>query len=150
MRELRTSAALGLTIAALATLSIVALARPSASAAPLPPMMTADELKQFGIVQVADVTDDPSVVAPPALPSAQAIDLAAKHLGRSDRNVRLLHGSAKPIYEQPARSVWIVLFTGGNLPVLGPPGASRPVVPIRFTGVELDDQSGEVLTWFMH
>lgn len=150
MRELRMGRLVGLTVAALATLSILVFARPSASALPLPPMMTADEMTQFGIVQVTDVTDDPGVVAPPALSSAQAIDLAAKHLSRSDRNVRLLHGSAKPIHEQPARSVWIVLFTGGNLPVLGPSGASRPIVPIRFTGVELDDRSGEVLTWFIH
>ena len=150
MRELKPRPLLGLTVAALVTVSILALARPSASAPPLPPMMTADEQKQFGVVQVVDVTDDPTVVAAPALPAAQAVDLAGKHLGRSDRNVRLLHGSAKPIHEQPARSVWIVLFTGGNLPVLGPAGASRPVVSIRFTGVELDDRSGEVLTWFMH
>jgi hypothetical protein len=111
-------------------------------------MLTADELKQFEISQVSDVTDDPSAVANVPISYAQAVDIASKHLGRPSTNVRVLHGSARAIHALPEQSVWIVLFAGGNLPALGPGSALTPR-PLRFAAVEIDDKTGEVLTWFM-
>lgn len=62
----------------------------------------------------------------------------------------VLHGRAAPIKASPISSVWIIVFAGtGPLPVLGPPGANRVSVPTQYQAVEVDDQSGRVMTWFM-
>ena len=138
-------AILGVVVASVAVFAIVT-ARPSDSAQ-LPPMFTSDELTQFEISQVADVTDQPTAVAS-SVGYAQAVAIASAHLGRPSTNVRVLHGSAKPIHALPERSVWIVMFAGGNLPALGPGSAASPRA-LRFAAVEIDDATGEILTWFM-
>jgi len=151
MRKLKRRAflfALALSVPIAAGL-ILATEHPSESAQPLPPMLTAEELKQFEILQAADVTGNAAAVSPaPAISYDQAIAIAAKHLGRATTNVRVLHGSAKPIHDQAARSVWIVMFAGGTVPALGPKNSHTPR-PMRFAAVEVDDATGEVPTWFM-
>jgi hypothetical protein len=121
------------------------------SAQPLPPMLTPQQMTVFEITQALDVSSNPgALTVPPVVSSSQAIDIASRHLGRSQTNVRLLHALAKPIHEYPARSVWIVMFAGGALPVLGPAGNTITPRPMQFAAVEVDDTTGEVLTWFMN
>ena len=113
--------------------------------------MTTEELQQFGIADARDVTRDSSHVAPaPAVNSARAVTIAANHIGFHPTNARILHGVVRSPSTQADRSVWVVLFGGGELPVLGP--ASRPSQPIverTYTGVIVDDNTGVVLSWFM-
>lgn len=125
--------------------------RQAASAQPLPPMLSVQEMAIFEISQAIDVTSNPAAlrIVPP-LPASQAVDIASHHLGRASTNVRVLHAMAKPIHGLPARSVWIVMFSGGTLPVLGPAGNTLAPRPLRFAAVEIDDKTGEVLTWFMN
>ncbi len=135
-------------IAALAASAIV-LQSQSISAEPMPPMLTASELARFQIAEVQDVTGNPSAVSPtPPITYAQAVDIAAKKLGRPATNVRVLHGSAKAIHDMPTQPVWIVMFTGGTVPALGPKNSFTPR-PLRFAAVMIDDATGDVMTWFM-
>ena len=140
-------------LAGLAVVGLVATAAApqAASAQPLSPMLTARELSMFEISQALDVTSNPgALTVAPVVSSSQAIDIASKHLGRAQANVRLLHALAKPIHENPVRSVWIVMFAGGNLPILGPAANTISPRPLRFAAVEVDDTTGDVLTWFMN
>jgi hypothetical protein len=114
-------------------------------------MMSAAEQEQFGITSANDVTADPSAVTPaPKVSASEAVKIAATHVGFQQANARILHGTARPIAAEPDRSVWVILFGGGDLPVLGPPGRPpQPVTQRTFTGVVVDDVTGAVLTWFM-
>lgn len=137
-------------ITALAVISVLVLTRPSESS-PLPPMMSPADMKQFGILRATDLTGAPSDTLPPTVVKySDAVGIAARATGRSPQDARVLHGSAKPIFGEPARSVWVVLFNNPQIPVLGPAGALRVPAAGRYLGVEIDDQTGEVLTWFMH
>jgi hypothetical protein len=113
--------------------------------------MSAEDQQVFGITNAADVTADPSKVTPaPAVSADRAVRTAAAHIGVQAANASVLHASVRVIAAEPDRSAWVVLFGGGDLPVLGPPGRSPlPVVARKFTGVVVDDATGAVLTWFM-
>lgn len=118
---------------------------------PMPSPMSAEDQQMFGITNANDVTTDPSKLTPAQAASAsQAVKTAAAHIGIQAANARILHASVRVIAAEPDRSAWVVLFGGGDLPVLGPPGQSpRPLVARTFTGVVVDDTTGAVLTWFM-
>src|SRR5438105_7152417 len=110
-------------LAGAAVTSIAIGSQQAQSAQPLPPMLTAREIEIFEISQAVDITSNPAALTViPRVPSSQAVDIASRHLGRGQTNVRILHAVARPIHDLPARSVWIVMFAGGTLPVLGPAG----------------------------
>jgi hypothetical protein len=130
-------------------LPTVPLIRP-AQTGPMPAMLSPEDQERFGITSARDVTQDPTAVTPtPAVRASDAVTTAAAHVGFQAVNARILHGSARTAAGAEV-AAWVVLFGGGELPVFGPPGRpSVPPVARRFTGVVVNDSSGEVVTWFM-
>lgn len=132
----------------LPTLGIV---RPPEVPGPMPRMMSEEEQRSFGISNASDVTGDPSVVTPaPAITHTEAVRIAGAHVAFEPRNARILRAAVRRFSDQAERSVWVILFGGGELPVLGPAGRpTQPPTRRTFTGVVVDDVTGAVLTWFM-
>lgn len=114
------------------------------------PVLSAADLHMVGITSATDVTSLPDASLP-AVPvsRSQAISAALGEVGRTDTDVRVLHGSAPRFPGEPDRSVWIVMFKGGVSPFDGPPGALSGPATYSVTGVIIDDQTGEVLSGFM-
>lgn len=79
--------------------------------------------------------------------SDQATAVASMYLGRQDQPVQVLHGQAPRIADEAARSVWIVLYAGGS-PEPGAAWGGSPDSVVDYTGVIVDDQTGEVLRGF--
>jgi hypothetical protein len=53
-------------------------------------------------------------------------------------------------YDGPKKSAWLLMFTGGSFPGSGGPveGAESREFATDFTGVLIDDQTGEIIRWF--
>lgn len=150
MRVLNKRSVAAVTIPGLVAVALLLFARSSLGSTP--PLASAADLQMFGLTATTDVTDNPVALnaSSTKVTSDDAVNIAAQWLSRgSTTGVRVLHGPATPVESEPERSVWVILFPGGELPVIGPPGASTSMGQARFTGVEVDDQTGEVLTWFM-
>lgn len=122
----------------------------SAEAQPLAPATLSswqlDVLHISGATSIADAADaQPASVG---VTRANAIVIAAARVGRTDTPVGVLHGRAPRYVSEASRGVWVVLFDGGDAPGDGPSPGIAPT-KMSLTGVIIDDQTGEVLRWFM-
>ena len=92
--------------------------------------------------------DGPGTKAPTGITGDRALDIAAAELGRTDRPALIAHGMARRIAAEAATSVWIVAYPGGGPPPgVGPIGSSVHTT-VDFTGLVIDDRTGEVLRGF--
>ena len=112
----------------------------------------APTITQHDLEQLAIVRDSPSSAkAAPAATgttSDAAASIAQDFLGRTEAPWQVLHGSASRIEQDADETVWIVVFLGGDPPPGGPMSADAPAVTVDYTGVVIDDQTGEVLRAF--
>jgi hypothetical protein len=77
---------------------------------------------------------------------SDAVAIAADWLGRPDPPAITRHGYGQRTISEAVRPVWIIVYAGGEAPPFQLPGALETTVD--FTGVIVDDQSGEVLRAF--
>ena len=117
----------------------------------LPPASISDlqlaELRITNPVEVPDV-DVNATPGGATITRAQAIAIATARVGRTDSPSGVYRASAPRYMDEPNREVWVVLFNGGDAPFDGPSPGIGPM-KMRLTGVIIDDQTGEVLRWFM-
>lgn len=115
------------------------------------PSLSAADLHILGITSATDVTSIPDQSLPAlSVTRAQAIAVAKAEVGRTDSDVRVLLGTAPRYVGEPDRSVWIVMFNGGVSPFDGPAGVRASPITYGVTGVIVDDQTGQMLSGFMH
>ena len=86
----------------------------------------------------------PAISAESAQATARKVIDAAKD---PDETFRVL---ASATYDAPKQTAWLLLFAGGSEEMSGgpPEGAESRTIIVDFTGVLVDDQTGEVLRWF--
>lgn len=86
----------------------------------------------------------PAISAESAQATARKVIDAAKD---PDETFQVL---ASATYDAPKQTAWLLLFAGGSEEMSGgpPEGAESRTIIVDFTGVLVDDQTGEVLRWF--
>lgn len=141
---------LGLLFAAVVCLALAGLpvfARTSVAAGPLPEFGAADA----ALVGVA--LDEPGSSESFGISPAEAIVTAASIVPAVRTSpVLTVSARASATSADAARTVWVVVASGGRVPSWGPvrPDGSAPVPPTaRLTGVIVDRETGEVLRWFV-
>jgi len=109
-------------------------------------VVSADALQAHGVplVPVPDGASAPRVTAEDARSIAKAVTKASTD---PKETFRVL---ARPTADAAERSAWLLIFEGGRHGgSLGPPdGVATRTFATEYTGVLIDDQSGEVLYWF--
>jgi hypothetical protein len=85
------------------------------------------------------------VGAPGAAVSQEAARTAAVDTAQAGNEISAQHGQIDAGPGRGLRTAWVFFFAGGDPSSVswGPPGANAPIVD--YTGVVVDDQTGEVL-----
>ena len=141
MRTATKWAPLGTILAVLVLVLSAANAGGSSTLNPAQALMQADVQDQLMIWPDAAVAKTSSSV-----PESFAVDAAAKALWTTAAPALVTHGYARRTSSEPKSSVWIVVFAGGDPPPHEAADGLRTVVD--FTGVIVDDTSGDVLRTF--
>lgn len=136
-------------LASAAILSGVTLAAMTVQASPsvaVSAFAPADRLLEHGIV----LSPVPGTYAAAIVSADSAKATAVKAVSAPadpDETYRVL---ASATYYAPKQTAWLFLFKGGSDPVsVGPAeGADSRTFTTDFTGVLVDDQTGQVLRWF--
>jgi hypothetical protein len=149
VRRFRESGRVSHVILLLAVLFVATFAAMSASASSVlseSAIAAADELAAHGI----ELRTVPAT-APGAAVSAETARAAARQLvGASKDPEETYRVFASETYLSAKQTAWLFLFAGGPGPVsAGPPeGADSRAYTTKYTGVVIDDQTGEILRWF--
>lgn len=109
-------------------------------------IVSAERLEQHGI----DLVPLP-VTASSAIVSAATARVTARNLvGAAKDPEETFRVFASTTYDGPKQSAWLFLFAGGTGSVSGGPfeGSESRAFSVKFTGVLIDDQTGEVMRWF--
>lgn len=115
-------------------------------------MLSTEELTQFRLVDARDVTTA-SITEQLGVGREEAEAKARDEIGSvtavGDAIPRVLRARASRFVLEPAREVWVVIFSGGTSPFDGPPGAPE-LPPYEVTGVIIDAETGEFIRGFMN
>lgn len=136
-------------VLALAFLLGATLAAISASASTVvleSSIVAADRLAAHGI----ELKPLPATAAQPVVSAESARAAARLLVGASKDPEETYRVFASETFFGSKRTAWLFLFVGGQGPVsAGPPeGADSRIFTAQYTGVAIDDQSGEVVAWF--
>lgn len=113
------------------------------------PMLTDDEFEVLGIQDAVEVTPGSGAFPAARVRTEVAVAVAYDELGVKGEKVRILHALTPRYVGEEPRTVWVVLFSGGQSPFGGPGRGSEPT-QYRLTGIIVEDQTGEFLGGFMH
>ena len=83
-----------------------------------------------------------------AFASDKAVAIAQQEIGGGRTVASIHHGKAAAYINGPVRSVWLVSFTGVQVPMVGPNGGTTKLTTSDLTTVVIDDATGEVLRTF--
>lgn len=124
----------------------VAIARPGRGADFQSSIVSEDALRAHG-VELAPV---PFAAAAARIDAAQARETAIEIAKMSDGPKETHRVFARPTAGEAPRTSWLLLFDGGDHGgSLGPPeGADTRSFATAYTGVLIDDQTGDLLYWF--
>lgn len=119
---------------------------PSAQSGPAESFVASDQLAAHGI----DLKALPLAATAASVSSASARATAKQAIGSPvdpDETWRVL---ASETYGGAKHTAWLFLFRGGSGPIsAGPPdGAESRRFTTSYTGVLVDDETGEVMRWF--
>ncbi|MGH2407315.1 MAG: hypothetical protein ACRDF7_04435 [Candidatus Limnocylindrales bacterium] len=132
---------------ALATAGILIIAFSAAADSATPPEPSA-------LMSAADQVDlHIDLSGPPAetlgIDRATAVATAKSALGRQDEPSEIHQGAAAQYMNSPIRTVWIVVFAGGDPMNVGPAGNGDQKAYPSYSGVIIDGQTGDVLRSFI-
>lgn len=132
-------------LAACAILAIVAVELPGVvgAGAPTPAQTAAKAIAGFDLGVGPIPSDAPAAKFSADDAKQRALDL----VGTGGIEVSQQHEVVDAGPGRGLRTAWVLFFSGGNSMDVswGPPGAGTPTVD--YTGVVVDDQSGEILEW---
>jgi hypothetical protein len=103
--------------------ALAALVAATLAAPPVDPAATLSSYDQQQLNLILDAPANRAPITPVTVTQAEAAAIAASYLGRSDEPASIHHGLAARTASEAERSVWIVLFEGGEPPAAGPEGA---------------------------
>ena len=126
---------------------LLAVAAPLGRSAVRPSSFVSDEALRAHGIDLAALSSAPTV----ALVDVHEAEAVAKDEVGLDAPPREAHRVAARVLPGDApRSAWLVLYGGGaHAGAVGPPeGADARVLATNYTGVLVDDQTGELMRWF--
>ena len=95
------------------------------------PTITTEELSVLMVTDATEASTDQTVLSSETtarrIKRSTAIAIAREAIGRTDSDVRFLHGHARRTATDAATSAWIVLFAGGE--AIGGMPSGAPVRP---------------------
>ena len=135
-----------LLVVTLSGASLLAMSATAGDVAIESAIVSADQLTTHG-VQLKAV---PTTVVPAKVVAETARATARQLVGAAKDPEETHRVFASETYLSTQRTAWLFLFVGGAGPVsAGPPeGADSRTYTTGYTGVLIDDQTGEVLRWF--
>jgi hypothetical protein len=136
--------AVGLVI--VSTVALSTMSARASSAVGTSSIVSADRLLEHGITLQA-LPDN----IEPAKVSADSAQTSATRLIGASAAPEVHRVLASATYDSPKTTAWLFLFAGGPGPIsAGPAGgvADSRSFSTDFTGVLVDDQTGEILRWF--
>jgi hypothetical protein len=138
--------AFALVLAALTGVILAAMTVRASASAVESSIAPADRLLEHGI----ELKPLPATALRAIVPAESARDMARLLIDAPKDPEETYRVLASATYFSPKRTSWLFLFAGGSGPISAGPveGADSRAFTTDFTGVLVDDQTGEVLRWF--
>lgn len=146
LRLSRTAATALLVLMALTGIGAAAVGVSASSRIVESAIATTDQLASHNV----DLNDAPSFDIKAVVTAETAALTAQKLVDAPKLPEETFRVMVSEFYDGPKKSAWLLMFTGGSFPGSGGPvdGAESREFTTDFTGVLIDDQTGEIIRWF--